>query len=300
MSDGFSRIKKCLPALGVGLGLRRELADDTFQASSIDWVEFIPENYLNIGGAGHERLEQAKALFPLISHGINLSIGSIDDLNYEYLQSLKLLLDRIDVAWWSDHLCFASSGGVYFHDLLPLPFSREALKHVVSRIRRVQSIIDRPFLIENISYYMTMPGGELSEAEFLSEVLEQADCGLLLDVNNVYVNSINHGFDAEEFLRQIPLERVVQLHIAGHKKEDNLVIDTHGASVIEPVYELLRYVLQKTEVKAILLERDQNFPDFADILSELDKIRETSKGWMAKGEVTRHSLTRAKTEAALA
>lgn len=305
MVDRFSHAKKSLPVLGIGLGLRRELADATFQATQIDWVEFIPENYMNIGGAAYERLEQAKDLFPLISHGINLSIGSIDDLNHEYLRSLKLLLDRADVAWWSDHLCFASSGGVYFHDLLPLPFSREALSHVVSRIRRVQDIIDRPFLIENISYYMTMPGGEFSEAEFLSEVLEQADCGLLLDVNNVYVNSINHGFDAKEFLRKIPLERVVQIHVAGHKKTEDLVIDTHGAAIIEPVYELLRYVLAKTEVKAILLERDQNFPEFGDILIELDKIRGISKGWMAKQGVERnvehmHLPRRSRAEGALA
>lgn len=287
MVDHFLTIKKSLPILGIGLGLRRELADTTFRTQDrnpgqIDWLEFTPENYLNIGGAAFERLEQAKSLCSLISHGINLSIGSVDELNYDYLRSLKLLLDRVDTPWWSDHLCFSSVGDVYLHDLLPLPFTREALNHVVNRIRRVQSVIDRPFLIENISYYMTMPGSELTEAEFLSEVLEQADCGLLLDVNNVYVNSINHGFDAKEFFRQIPLERVVQIHIAGHKKVEDLIIDTHGAPIIEPVYELLRYVLPKTEVKAIMLERDQNFPEFSDILTELDEIRGISKEWMPK------------------
>lgn len=274
MTDQFSSIKKSLPTLGVGLGLRRELADTTFQNSErIDFVEFTPENYMDVGGAAFERLERAQELFSLVSHGLTLSVGSTDDLNVEYLKSLKSMLARTDVAWWSDHLCFAGAGGVYFHDLLPLPFSREAVAHVAKRVRAVQAMVDLPLLIENISYYMKSPGSEMSEAEFLSAVLEQADCGLLLDVNNVYVNSINHGFDAKKFLNEIPLERVVQVHIAGHKKTAELVIDTHGAAIVEPVYDLLRYVLSQTQVNAILLERDQNFPDFNEIMSEIAGIR---------------------------
>lgn len=283
MVDHFANIKKSMPYLGTGLGLRRELADQIFEEqgsefSRIDWLEIVPENYISIGGSAYERLEQAMSIASntIVTHGINLSIGSIDELNYSYLKSLKSLLDYVDAPWWSDHLCFSSTAGVYFQDLLPLPFSHEAIKHVVNRIREAQSIIDRPFIIENISYYMTMPGSELTEAEFLAEVLERADCGVLLDVNNVYVNSVNHNFDAFEFLDKLPLERVVQLHVAGHKRTEEMVIDTHGAPIVEPVYELLRYVLSKTDTKAILLERDQNFSDFNELLTELDTIRDIS------------------------
>jgi uncharacterized protein (UPF0276 family) len=162
------------------------------------------------------------------------------------------------------------------HDLMPLPFSREAVKHVAERIHIVQETIERPFLIENITFYMRVPGSEMTEAQFLSEVLERADCGLLLDINNVYVNSLNHKFDPYEFIDQIPLDRTVQVHLAGHKhaKQFATYLDTHGAPVVEPVFDLLSYALKRTDVKAVLLERDQNFPaDFEDMLRELDQIR---------------------------
>jgi len=159
------------------------------------------------------------------------------------------------------------------HDLLPMPFSHEAVAHVAKRARAVQEQVGRPFLLENISFYMQMPGHEMTEAQFLGEVLEQADCGLLLDVNNIYVNSVNHGFDPYEFLNQIPLERTVQIHVAGHSHVDDVIIDTHGASVVQPVFALLKYVLERTDVKAVMLERDQNFPAFKEILAELAEIR---------------------------
>lgn len=274
MPAQFVELKKRLPTLGIGLGLRRELAQDIFEHSDrIDWLEFVPENYMSLGGAAKERLHAANSLYPLVSHGINLSVGSTDDINQEYIASLKKMLDAVDSPWWSDHLCFTSFGGVYMHDLLPLPFSRDAVKHVAQRARVMQEMVGRPFLFENISFYMNMPGAELTEAQFLSEVLEQSDCGLLLDVNNVYVNSLNHGFDPYEFLDQIPLERTVQIHIAGHSNKESIVIDTHGAPVVQPVFELLRYVLERTSVNAVMLERDQNFPEFAELLAELDQIR---------------------------
>ncbi len=274
MSSDFIKAKKQFPDLGVGLGLRRELAQDIYQnRQRIDWLELCPENYMEIGGKAQERLEQAIEAFPLISHGINLSIGSADPLNQDYLAKLKKLLDRVDSAWWSDHLCFTSVDGRYLHDLLPLPLTREALAHIIERIKYVQKFVGRPFLIENISYYMTVPGAEMSEAQFISEILERADCGLLLDVNNVYVNSINHCFDPHDYINQLPLERVAQIHVAGHSKIDDVVIDTHGMPVIEPVFELLRDVLAKTHVNAILLERDQNYPPFEELITELDSIR---------------------------
>jgi len=278
MASQFRDLKKILPSLGVGLGLRPELAEQTLQSTDrIDWLEIISEQYVGLGGKTRQRLEQAASVFSLIPHGVSLSLGSTDDLNREYLLSLKKLLDVVDPPWWSDHLCFSSFGGVYMHDLLPLPFSKEAVKHVAERARIVQETIERPFLIENITFYMRVPGSEMTEAQFISEVIEQADCGLLLDINNVYVNSLNHKFDPFAFIDQIPLERTVQIHLAGHKhaKQFNAFVDTHGAPVIEPVFELLTHVLKRVEVKAILLERDQNFPDdFDDLLAELDEIRE--------------------------
>jgi uncharacterized protein (UPF0276 family) len=263
-----------LPDLGIGFGLRREIADETFEAKDkIDFLEFAPENYMEVGGNAKALLERAAEAFPLISHGLCLSIGSTDDLNNDYLKALKKTLDQANCAWASDHLCFASFNGVYVQDLLPLPFSKEAIEHVVKRIKTVQDYIERPFLLENISYYTSLPGAEMNEWQFISEILEKADCGLLLDVNNVYVNSVNHGFDPERFVDQIPLERVVQIHIAGHKKSKKTIIDTHGAPVVQAVYDLLEYTIGRVDVKGVMLERDQNFPNFDEIIVELEKIR---------------------------
>lgn len=274
MAEQFLSIKQTLPTLGIGLGLRKELAQETLSSSaSIDFLELVPENYMQLGGRAQTRLARAKDNFPLVTHGVNLSIGSTDELSEEYLSALAKFLEVIDAPWWSDHLCFTSFSGAYMHDLLPLPLSREALRHVVERAKRAQEIVGRPMLLENISYYMDMPGSEMDEADFLSEVLERADIGLLLDVNNVYVNSINHNFDPYKYLDRLPLDRVVQIHIAGHSHGEEMIIDTHGAAVIEPVYELLTYVLRQTEVKAILLERDQNFPQFEELIGELNAIR---------------------------
>jgi len=295
MASQFSQVKKELPKLGVGLGLRREMANETFEnRNSLDFLELVPENYMGLGGAARNRLDTARSSFPLVTHGINLSLGSTDELSNDYVRALKKLLDLIDAPWWSDHLCFASIDGVYMHDLLPLPFSREAVRHVAKRAKLVQEKIGRPFLFENISFYMNMPGAELTEAQFISEVLEQSDCGLLLDVNNVFVNSLNHGYDPFEFLSQIPLDRTVQIHIAGHWHGPDKIIDTHGAAVEEPVYQLLKYVLERTQVNAVMLERDQNFPDFAEILHETGRIREIVKA--AQPEM----LPAAKAKAALA
>lgn len=273
----FLDTKKRLPNLGIGLGLRRELATKTLESESrIDWLELVPENYMGLGGACRERLESARNKFPLVTHGINLSIGSTDDLNSDYLSKLKKLLDLIDAPWFSDHLCFTSCDGIYMHDLLPLPRSKEAIKLIAEKVKRVQETIGRPFLLENISYYMNVPGCEMNDSQFLAEVAEKADCGLLLDVNNVYVNSLNHGFDPYQYLDQIPLERTVQIHVAGHKQGSEYVIDTHGSAVVEPVFELLQYVLERVEAKGVMLERDQNFPEFEEILLEVDRIRAIS------------------------
>jgi len=278
MSSDFLAAKAKMPTLGIGLGLRRELSDQIFAGSaSIDWLELVPENYMNIGGQARNRLDQAKKKFPLVTHGINLSIGSTDDLSQDYLKALSQLLDHIDAPWWTDHLCFTSAGGAYAHDLFPLPLSTEAANHVAKRAKTAQTVVGRPLLLENISYYSAMPDSHLKETEFIRRIVESADCGLLLDVNNVYVNSINLNFDPYKFIDELPLERVAHIHVAGHHRSDQILLDTHGAPVIEPVYQLLEYVLKRTEVKAILLERDQNFPEFSELTAELDQIRTIAK-----------------------
>lgn len=277
MTNNFCEIKKKLPSLGVGLGFRSEVFQETLaQTDRIDWLEIISEQYMNAGGKSLDLLERAASVFPLIPHGVNLSLGSTDSINSSYTQKLKQLLDKLDPPWWSDHLCFTSHGGVYMNELLPLPFTKETAKYVAQRGRMMQELMERPFLFENITFYMKMPGSDMTEAQFISEVLEQSGCGLLLDINNVYVNSRNHDFDPYDFLKQIPIERTVQIHVAGHihAPEFKAVVDTHGEAIAQPVYDLLKYVLDQTDVKAVLLERDQNFPDdFNDILSELDQIR---------------------------
>ncbi len=275
MSDSFLKLKQSLPTLGVGLGLRREVIAETFEhAAHIDWLEFTPENFMGTGGKIRRMLDDAAGRFRLASHGVNMSLGSTDPLNEDYLKQLKELVDTYDAPWFSDHLCFASVDGIYIHDLLPLPLTREAVRHMIDRIKRVREFIGRPILVENISYYMEMPQPEMSETDFITEILEGADCGLLLDVNNVFVNSVNHKFDPFEFLDKIPIERTVQVHVAGHKEHDGLVIDTHGEAVCEPVFELLEHLLKKTHVNAIMIERDQNFPDFGEFLAQMQRIRE--------------------------
>ncbi len=273
MTVSFASIKQSLPYLGVGIGLRRDLAEEIFaHAEEIDWLEFVPENYMGVGGRSRQLLDEAGRRFPLVSHGVGLSLGSTDPLDNRYLDQLKDLVTGVSSPWWSDHLCFSSAEGIQLHDLLPLPFSREAIDHTVGRIEAVRKHVGLPFLIENISYYMKMPGCEMSEAEFLSSVLEESDCGLLLDINNVYVNSVNHQFDPYEYLDSIPLERTVQIHVAGHKQGKRLIIDTHGAAVIDAVYNLLDYALARCDARAVMLERDQNFPEFDELLKEIKVI----------------------------
>ena len=276
MSETFKKLFASLPDLGVGLGLRRELHDATLQATAdVHWLEFTPEEFMGSNGSSRQRLEEAATVFPLISHGINLSLGSTDELNPGYMAELKLLLDRFNVAWFSDHISFSSADGIYVNNLLPLPRNSATVKHLVKRIRQAQEQMERPILVENISFYMpNPPGSPLSEAEFITEILEQADCGMLLDLNNIFVNSVNHKFDPFEFLNHIPLDRVVQVHLAGHNYHEDMIIDTHSEPVCDPVYELLDRLLQHARPKGIMIERDGNFPEFDEILTEIRRVQE--------------------------
>lgn len=259
-----------LPVLGAGIGLRKEHFRELKNTQLlVGWLEIIPENFMAFGGYPQAVLDFCTHRWPVVSHGINLSIGSIDPLNDEYLERLKTVLVRTGALWFSDHLCFTSVGGDYFHDLLPLPFSREAADHVVRRVKDVKKRIGLPFLLENPSYYVKMPGAEMSEADFFNRVLEQADCGMLLDVNNVYVNSRNHGFDPKAFIRQLPLHRVGQIHMAGHFDAGDVIIDTHEGPIIDPVWDLYRFTIEAIgRPVSTLIEWDTNVPALKKVVAE--------------------------------
>ncbi len=274
MVSEFLRLKSAMPVLGVGLGLRGELCEETFaHRSAIDFLEFTPENY-RANNATINWLASFAEYFPLVSHSVSLSIGSVDPLDKELLKTTRFFAKNFKLKWWSDHLCFSGVDGMMGNDLFPLPWTDEAVKHVAARVKQAQETVEFPLILENIPYYSKMPIGDFDEAEFISRVLEEADCGLLLDLNNLFVNSINHGFDAREFLDRIPLERTVQIHLAGPGRFGNRIIDTHGSPVPDTVFDLLEHALSKMiEPKAIMVERDQYFPSFADLLFELEKIR---------------------------
>jgi uncharacterized protein len=264
-----------LPYLGAGIGLRKEHFKDILAGkAAVNWLEIIPENFMNFGGQAARTLNLCAQKWPVISHGVNLSIGSIDPLNEEYVDRLQALLDQTCPPWYSDHLCFTSVGGRYLHDLLPLPLSYEAADHVIARVKKLQKKIKRPFLLENISYYVLDPDAQMSEAEFFKRILEKADAGLLLDVNNVYVNSLNHGTDAKDFIRRLPLERVAQIHLAGHKDNGKIVIDTHEGPIIDPVWELFAFTLDLLERPvSTLIEWDTRIPPLEELLKEAGRAQ---------------------------
>lgn len=274
MPSEFLKLKAQMPILGVGLGLRGHFAKNILEhASAIDFLEFTPENFVdNI--VSTRWLANFAENFPLVAHSVSLSIGSVDPLSNDLLSLERRFAELFGLHWWSDHLCFTGVDGQTSYDLLPLPWTEQAVRHVSSRIRQAQEIVGKPLAIENIPFYSKMPRGDFQEAEFISRILEEADCGLLLDLNNLLVNSINHNFDAGAFLDMLPLERVVQIHLAGHRRFGQRILDTHGAAIEPTLLKLLEQVLKKSQtVNAIMIERDQNFPEFEEILAELDAVR---------------------------
>lgn len=277
MSNSFLRKQKKLPHLGVGLGLRRQIFEDILKhKKEIDWLEIAPENYIFRGGEPLQKLLICKKYFPIIPHGLNLSIGGTDPFDKTFLKEIKNFFNLIHPPWFSDHLCFNYVEKTYIHDLIPLPYNKKVVKNVVNRIKKLQDYFELPFLVENPSYYMVLDK-EMKEEDFISEIIEKADCGLLLDINNVYVNSKNHKYDPIKFLENIPLERTVQVHIAGHLNKGKIIIDTHGENIINDVYNLLRELLKRCSPKAILLERDYNFPPFNSLIKEIRQIRKISE-----------------------
>ena len=276
---------------GAGLGLRRAFLGPLAEApdGQVDFLEVAPENWLGIGGRYARQFRSLTERYAFVCHGLSLSIGSPAPLDEEFLNRLKLFLDSHRIRAYTEHLSYCSDDG-HLYDLMPIPFTEEAVHHVAGRIRRVQDILERRIAMENISYYAA-PGQEMPEIEFITAVLEEADCDLLLDVNNIYVNSINHRYDAAEFLKALPGERISYCHVAGHYDEaQDLRVDTHGADVIDPVWQLLELAYQQFGVFPTLLERDFNIPPLPQLLDEVAEIARLQQRWSIQDHVC---LTRA-------
>ena len=263
------------PFLGFGLGLRAEHYQDVLERKpkNIDWFEILSENYMIDGGKPLYFLDAIRADYPMVMHGVSMSLGSTDELDFNYLQQLKALIDRIEPRWFSDHLCWTGVDQRNMHDLLPLPYTEEAVVHVADRISRVQDFIGSQMLIENLSSYITYCADAMPEWEFLSAVAERADCYLLLDVNNIYVSSFNHHYDPVDYLDGVSVDRVWQHHLAGHTNDGNLIIDTHDHDIIDPVWQLYEETARRFGPVSTMIERDGNIPELDALLAELDQAR---------------------------
>lgn len=254
-----------------GIGFRRDLADliiDSKGHTPFGFVELAPENWMQVGGKWGRKLRRLAELYPITCHGLSLSIGSPEELDYEFLKNIKKFLSDFSVKIFSEHLSYCKCDNAHLYELLPLPFTADAVRHVALRISQVQDFLERKICIENVSYY-TAVAPEMSELEFLKAILTEADCNLLLDVNNVYVNAFNHGYNARDFIAALPLERVGYIHMAGHEQRTpDLIIDTHGEAIVDPVFDLFAWTIKKMQPVPVLLERDFNFPEFEALLDE--------------------------------
>lgn len=260
--------------LGFGLGLRPSHYDAILkEAPAVDWFEILTENYLVPGGKPIYYLDQIKERYPLAMHGVSMSIGSTDALDMAYLHDLKALMHSVKPKWISDHLCWTGVDQKNMHDLLPLPYTAEAIKHVVKRIRQVQDFLGQRILIENVSSYLNYQQSEMTEWEFLKAISEEADCLLLLDVNNIYVSSVNHEFDPIAYINALPVNRVQQIHLAGHSNMGDYIIDTHDQPVIEEVWQLYAKTIQRFGAVATMIERDDNIPPLEELVAELNHAR---------------------------
>ncbi len=263
------------PIQGIGLGLRYDLARELLERKpqTVAWLEIHPENYVERGGRYQAFLDRAREDWPILTHGLTMCFGATAPFPKEYLASLKDFLSELEAPWHSDHLCVGGTDDRFFHDLLPLPFTDEAARNAAQRLIEARDTLNVPLALENVSYYAPQAHDGLLEADFVREVLERADAKLLLDVNNIYVNSRNFDFDPRDYIDRIPLERVVQIHVAGHHvRDDGLRIDTHGESVPQPVFELLEYALTKLGPIPVLLERDNQIPPLEELLAEIEEL----------------------------
>ena len=271
-----------MKAKGIGIGFRRELVDELISLSDgvPDFIEFAPENWMGLGGYWKEKLDRAAEKYPILCHGLSLSIGSPDELDMKFVKELRRFLEEYQVGIYSEHLSYSKCSNAHLYDLLPIPFRQDAAEHISERIKQVQDVLGRRIALENVSYY-TPVAAEMSEIDFINTIVDLSDCQLLLDVNNVYVNAFNHGYEARNFISQLPLDRVAYVHMAGHEKvEEDLIIDTHGQAIIDPVYELFEWTLQFLDPVPVLLERDFNIPGIGELQKEMKKLREiVEKKW---------------------
>jgi uncharacterized protein (UPF0276 family) len=264
-----------LPKLGVGVGFREQFRADLFlHRAEIDFLEITADHYLDATPPKIEELELLRQHFPLVPHGLDLSLGSAEGVDAKYLEKFAALIEKLQPAWFSEHICFTKSGGVDIGHLAPLAFTRESLEVLKRNIRRVREFIKTPLILENITYMVRFPFSEMDEAEFIAELVEETDCGLLLDVTNLYINSVNHDYDWREFLEKLPASRIVQLHFVGSHRHGNLLIDGHAHKTEAEIWNVFREVCVKSNVKGAILERDENFPPFAEILEEIRTAKE--------------------------
>ncbi|MEG0007750.1 MAG: DUF692 domain-containing protein [Aeromonas sp.] len=262
------------PWLGFGLGLRPPHFQDVLDgAEGVDWFEILSENFMVAGGKPRYYLERVRADYPIVMHGVSMNIGSTDPLDMDYLARLRELMRSIEPAWLSDHLCWIGAGGQSSHDLLRLPLTDAVLNHLLDRIDRVQNYLGRPLVLENASTYLTFAGDEYLEQDFLNQLSRQSGCRLLLDINNIYVSSRNHGFDANAYLDEIDTQAVVQFHLAGHSDYGDYVIDTHDHPIVDPVWALFERAVRRFGPVSTMIERDDHIPPFADLVAELDQAR---------------------------
>lgn len=260
---------------GFGLGLRTPHYQDFVAAPQrVDWLEIISENYLVDGGKPLHYLDRIRRDYPMVMHGVSLSIGSSDPLDFAYLAQIRRLAERIEPAWISDHVCWTGTASLNMHDLLPMPYTRQALDHMAARVEQVQDFLGRPLVLENASTYVTFRSDEFAEWDFIAEMVKHSGCELLLDVNNVYVSSVNHGFAPRSFIDAIPAAAVRQIHLAGHEDNGDHIIDTHDHPIVDPVWDLYAYTLQRIGWVPTMIERDDNIPPLAELIAELDQARQ--------------------------
>jgi len=264
--------------LGFGLGLRPAHYEDLLRARPhVDWLEVLTENYFVPGGKPLHYLDRVRHDYPVVMHGVSLSIGSTDPLDFDYLAQLKGLAERVEPLWISDHLCWTGVAGRNLHDLMPLLYTEEAASHVAARVARVQDYLGRRILLENVSSYVTYRASDMQEWEFVAEVARRADCLILLDVNNIYVSSYNHGFDPVAYVRGVPAERVRQIHLAGHENCGDYIIDTHDAAIVDPVWELYAEAVRRFGPVPTMIERDDRIPPLAELVAELEHARRVAR-----------------------
>lgn len=278
---------RAVPELGFGLGLRPKHYPFIFEHNpEIDWFEIISENFMDTDGRPKRNLARIRERYPVVMHGVSLSIGTVDPLNSEYLQKLKALMDWVQPAWVSDHLCWTGVAHRNVHDLLPVPYTEEALKHIITRIKQVQDYLERPIALENPSTYLEFKSSSIPEAEFITRMAQESGCHLLLDVNNVYVSCFNHRLDPKAYIDTMPLDHVVQIHLAGHDNQGTHIIDTHDNHVVDEVWALYQYTLHKAgRVPNTMIEWDDHIPDFPVLMAELDKARSFARTAQEYGDL---------------